>query len=171
MGNYPANLFLRALDRLRRAGDAFRVARTLRALGACGQRVTLSPLCEILSVHCLRLGDDVQINAFTHIFAGGGVTIGDGTLISAHCSISSVPHPKNSLTRHRVKRSDDPVEPLHRPVVLGKNVWLGMGAIILPGVTVGDHAIVGAGAVVTRDVPEKTVVAGNPARVLQTLTL
>ena len=60
---------------------------------------------------------------------------------------------------------------LCQPVVLGCNVWLGMGAIILPGVTIGDHAIVGAGAVVTKDVPEKTVVVGNPARVLQTLSL
>lgn len=173
MGHIIANLVFRAADRFRRACDDFRVERTKRSLGACGERVFLSPLCSLWSEHLLRLGDDVHIHAFTHIFAGGGVTIGNGTMISAGCLISSVTHPKKSTERHRhdlvYADADDP--PLCQPVVLGRNVWLGMGAIILPGVTIGDHAIVGAGAVVTKDVPEKTVVVGNPARVVQTLTL
>ena len=172
MGNVASDFVFRAFDRFRRAYDDFRVERTRRALGACGERVFLSPLCSIWSEHLLRIGNDVHLHAFTYIFAGGGVTIGDGTMISANCSISSVTHPKNSGERHRHDVTpDDRAEPLCRPVVIGRNVWLGMGAIILPGVTVGDHAIIGAGAVVTKDVPEKTVVVGNPARVLQTLSL
>ena len=172
MGNVVSDLVFRAVDRFRRAYDDFRVERTRRALGACGERVFLSPLCSIWSEHLLRVGDDVHLHAFTHIFAGGGVTIGAGTMISANCSISSVTHPKNSRDRHRFDLTPEEAgEALCRPVVIGRNVWLGMGAIILPGVTIGDDAIVGAGAVVTKDVPERTVVVGTPARVLQTLTL
>ena len=56
-----------------------------------------------------------------------------------------------------------------RPVRIEDNVWIGGGAILLPGVTVGDNSVIGAGAVVTRDVPANTVVAGNPARVIREL--
>jgi acetyltransferase-like isoleucine patch superfamily enzyme len=163
--------FLRACDRLRRECDDFRVERTKVALGACGERVFLSAHAIVWSEAGLRLGDDVAIHSFTHIFAAGGVTIGSGTMISANCSISSVTHVKNSPQRHLVTSHDDPNEPLHRPVTIGDNVWIGMGAIILPGVTIGDHAIIGAGSVVTKAVPPRAVCVGNPARVVQTLPI
>ncbi|MET0292557.1 MAG: DapH/DapD/GlmU-related protein, partial [Steroidobacteraceae bacterium] len=51
-----------------------------------------------------------------------------------------------------------------RPIVIGRNVWIGAGALVLPGVTIGDDALIGAGSVVTRDVPAGTTVVGNPAR-------
>ena len=55
----------------------------------------------------------------------------------------------------------------NKPVVIGENVWIGSGAIILPGVTIGDNSIVGAGSVVTRDIPANVVAVGNPCRVLR----
>jgi len=55
------------------------------------------------------------------------------------------------------------------PVTIGRNVWIGRGAVLLPGVTIGDHAVVAAGAIVTKDVPAAAVVAGNPARVVRDL--
>jgi len=65
---------------------------------------------------------------------------------------------------------DEGASPRVAPVVIEDNVWIGRGAIVLPGVVIGSHSVVGAGAVVTRNIPERTVVAGNPARVVRTLS-
>lgn len=158
-------MLFRLLSRLRRELVAFERRRLLAACRACGRDVQLAEPWSIANPEQLSLGDGVEINAFCQIFAGAGVTIGAGTLISSHCAISSVTHPLQHPARRGVLASPDPAESLHRPVTIGRNVWLGMGAIILPGVRIGDHAVVGAGAVVTADVPEKTVVTGVPARV------
>jgi acetyltransferase-like isoleucine patch superfamily enzyme len=132
--------------------------RLLASLKACGKNIFIGPQCIIRCPHQLEMGDNVCINTFTHIFADGGVKIGDNSLISSNCSIGSITHPIHSEKRHRI---------VHRPVEIGCNVWIGMGAVVLPGVSIGDHSIVGAGAVVTKNVPPKTVVVGNPARFLK----
>ena len=149
------DLLFRIFDRFWRDYEDFRVRRTLRDMAACGHNVRLSPNVRILSVERLSLGNDVDINDFTHIFAGGGVSIGDGCLISSHCVLASVTHPKELARR---------TELVLRPIRLERNVWLGAGALVLPGITVGEGAIIGAGAVITRDVPAGSIVAGNPAR-------
>lgn len=151
--------------------EDFRVRKLERNLGACGRRASISALCHIASPEMLTLGDDVQINPFTQIFAGGGVWIGSGVLISSNCVITSVTHLKNSTERHLAPAVSDAEKPALRPVRIGRNVWVGAGAIILPGVTIGDHSVIGAGAVVTRDVPEKCVYVGNPARLLERLPI
>ena len=91
------------------------------------------------------------------------VTIGDDCFIGPNVSIYTACH------------STDPVERNSRqewakPVTIGHNVWIGGSVTILPGVTVGDNSIVGAGAVVTKDVPANVIVVGNPARVLRQIT-
>jgi maltose O-acetyltransferase len=85
------------------------------------------------------------------------VHIGDGTQIGPAVQIYTADHPRDAETRRSGLE-------FGRPVVIGKNVWIGGGAIILPGVTVGDDALIGAGSVVTRDVPAGATVVGNPAR-------
>jgi len=87
------------------------------------------------------------------------VTIGDNTQIGPGCQLLAADHPRDAATR------DAGLE-FGRPVTVGRNVWIGGGALVLPGVTVGDDAVIGAGAVVTRDVPAGAMVAGNPARPL-----
>lgn len=111
--------------------------------------------------HCdyggfIKLGDRVYINAKTTILDGGKVVIGDDCLIGPNVQIITVSHASNATQRlEKLSYKKD--------VRLGKNVWVGAGAIILPGVTVGDNAIIGAGSVVTKDVPAGITVAGNPA--------
>ena len=153
----PVDFLFRLFDRFWRDYEAYLVRRTLKGLAACGRNVVLSPTVRINTAVRLSLGDDVEINDYTHIFAGGTVRIGDGCMISSHCVITSVTHPTDTDLVQRVKT-------LAGPVRLERGVWLGAGAIVLPNVTIGAGAIVGAGAVVTRDVPPGAIVVGNPAR-------
>ncbi len=87
------------------------------------------------------------------------VSIGAGTQIGPAVQIYAADHPRDAVGRASGLE-------LGRPVRIGCNVWIGGGAILLPGVTVGDDAVIGAGSVVTGDVPAGVTVVGNPARVL-----
>jgi maltose O-acetyltransferase len=155
-------LFYRLLDRLLRDLDAFRVERRKKRFRFCGEDVFISPKAVIWPESGLSIGRRCQIHSFTHIFAGGGVAIGDYTMISSCCSIASVTHPTENSCRREAAQ-------IEKPVKIGKNVWIGTSAVILPGVTVGDNSVVGAGSVVTRDVPPCCIVVGNPAKVLRNL--
>jgi acetyltransferase-like isoleucine patch superfamily enzyme len=102
----------------------------------------------------LHLANNIDIGEFTHIRASGGVTIGNRVLIASHVVITSRAHPAE-LPRFGVTRD--------APVVIEDDVWIGAGAIVLPGVTIGRGSIVGAGAVVTHPVAPGTIVTGVPA--------
>ena len=88
----------------------------------------------------------------------GGISIGDGTLIGHRVTLATINHGLPPDRRH-----------VHHiaPIVIGRDVWIGSGAILLPGVHVGDGAVVAAGAVVRADVPARTIVAGVPARIIK----
>ncbi|NNM75263.1 maltose acetyltransferase domain-containing protein [Enterovirga aerilata] len=105
----------------------------------------------------IRVGRGVFLNFNCVILDVCAVSIGEATQIGPAVQIYAADHPRDPAQR---------AEGLEfgRPVAIGRNVWVGGGAIILPGVTVGDDAIIGAGAVVTRDVAPGSTVAGNPAR-------
>ncbi len=110
----------------------------------------------------IKLGRRVQVGYFTVIASHGSISIGDDTLIAEHVTIRGSQHRYDHGGRPKAKQGD-----IIKPVAIGSNVWIGAKAIILPGVTIGDHAVVGAGAVVTRSVPPRVIVAGNPARVIK----
>lgn len=127
-------------------------------LGAVGDDVDLRP-----PFHCdygfnIRLGDGVFLNFNCVILDVVAVTIGDRTAIGPGVQILTADHPRDAATRSQGLE-------FGRPVTIGKDVWVGAGALILPGVTIGDGALIGAGAVVTRDVPAGARAFGNPARV------
>ncbi len=114
--------------------------------------------------HCdyganISLGREVFLNFNCVILDVCAVAIGDLTQIGPGVQILTADHPRDPAARRALLE-------FGRPVTIGANVWIGGGAILLPGVTVGDDAIIGAGSVVTRDVPAGATVAGNPARVL-----
>lgn len=106
----------------------------------------------------ISLGDKVFLNFNCVVLDVCEVTIGDGTQIGPAVQIYAADHPRDAEVRRAGLENG-------KPVHIGANVWIGGGAIILPGVTVGDGAIIGAGSVVTRDVPAGATVFGNPARV------
>lgn len=125
-----------------------------------GDKVTLNRYAYVQGGNGgVRIGDRVEINNFSIVNGTGGVDIGEDTLIGPGVRLISYQH------RH-VRGATIHSQPVDtRPIRIGRDVWLGANAIILAGVTVGDGAVVAAGAVVREDVPAYAVVAGVPARI------
>ena len=105
----------------------------------------------------LLIGEDVFFNRGVGVYAAERVTIGDHTRIGDLATVYDTD--VHEVEQGRPVRVD--------PVAIGRNVWIGRNAVVLPGVTIGDHAVVGAGAIVTKDVPARAIVAGNPARIVR----
>ncbi len=105
-----------------------------------------------------RIGKNVFINHNCSFLDIGGITIEDEVQIGPRVNLTSENHPLDPRDRQTL---------IPKPVVIKRNAWIGAGATILPGVTVGENAVVAAGAVVSRDVPPNTVVAGIPAKVVK----
>ncbi len=104
----------------------------------------------------IQVGKNVFINSGCCFQDQGGITIGDGCLIGHQAVFATIDHSLSPDSRGDMQLA---------PIVLGKNVWVGAHATVLQGVTVGDGAVIAAGAVVTKDVPPKAVVAGVPAKI------
>lgn len=109
----------------------------------------------------IHVGKNVFINMGCKFQDQGGIFIGDGALIGHNVVLATLNHAKSPCDRSTM---------LPAPIHIGKNVWIGANATVLPGVTIGDGAIVAADAVVNRDVPENTVVGGVPAKVIKHLS-
>jgi maltose O-acetyltransferase len=125
---------------------------------AVGEGVVIRP-----PFHCdygfnINVGTGVFLNFNCVILDVVQVTIGDRTQIGPGVQILTADHPRDAATRATGRE-------LGRPIHIGRDVWIGAGAIILPGVSIGDAALIGAGSVVTRDVPAEATAFGNPARV------
>ena len=137
---------------------ADRHALLLERLASAGQGAVIRP-----PFHCdygfnIHLGTGVFLNFNCVILDVVEVRIGDKTQIGPGVQILTADHPRSPEERAGGLE-------FGRPIVIGRNVWIGGGAILLPGITVGDDALIGAGSVVTRDVPAGATVVGNPARV------
>ncbi|NHZ80294.1 sugar O-acetyltransferase [Massilia sp. CCM 8695] len=128
-------------------------------LGEVGEGAAIRPPFHCDYGYNIRLGKDVFLNFNCVILDVVGVTIGEGTMIGPAVQIYTADHPRDPEQRRAGLE-------FGRPVSIGRNVWIGGGAIILPGVSIGDDAVIGAGSVVTRDVPAGATAVGNPARVL-----
>lgn len=110
----------------------------------------------------IRVGKRFFANFSLTVLDEALVTIGDDCFIGPNVSIYTACHPLDPVERNTRREWAE-------PVTIGDSVWIGGGVTILPGVTIGDGCTIGAGSVVTRDVPPRSVVAGNPARVIKSL--
>lgn len=135
-----------------------RRAMLVERLAAVGEGAVIRPpfFCDYGSN--ISVGAGVFLNFNCVILDVATVEIGDRTQIGPAVQIMAADHPRDPDLRRKGLE-------FGRPIVVGRNVWIGAGAVLLPGVTVGDDALIGAGAVVTRDVPAGVTVVGNPARV------
>lgn len=109
----------------------------------------------------VTLGERSWLGPFCFVCGNGGVTIGRNVLVAGHSTINTVSH---TTTRCDIPVNDQPV--LTDPVVIEDDVWIGLNAVILQGVTLGHGCIIGAGAVVTRSIPPWSIAVGVPARVV-----
>lgn len=117
--------------------------------------------------HCdygcnIKMGENVFVNYNCTFLDGGGIEIGDYTLIGPSVQIYTPQHPMDYVQRRKT------IETSHK-VTIGNDCWVGGGCIICPGVTIGDRTIIGAGSVVTKDIPSDSVAVGNPAKVIKKL--
>ncbi|WP_258436943.1 sugar O-acetyltransferase [Helicobacter monodelphidis] len=108
----------------------------------------------------IRVGKRFFMNQNCTFMDRGGITIGDDVFIAPKCNLTTINHDFNPYNRRAT---------FCKPIVIGDRVWIGIGATICPGVTIGENSIIAAGSVVTKDIPPNVIVGGNPARVIKKL--
>jgi maltose O-acetyltransferase len=142
------------------APERDRILREL--LGRLGAGAVIEPpfYCDYGSQ--IELGDEVFVNFNCVFLDPAAIRIGSRTMIAPNVQLLSADHPRDPHLRVSGRE-------LARPITIGARVWLGGGAIVCPGVTIGDDSTIGAGSVVVRDIPAGVVAAGNPCRVLRSL--
>lgn len=132
-------------------------------IGAVGDGTTIMPIFTCDYGYNIRLGRNVFINYHCVFLDCARIEIGHDVQIGPAVQLYTAQHPLDPVVRRSGLESA-------RPIRIGNDVWIGGGAVVLPGVTIGARSVVGAGAVVVQDVPPDTVVVGNPSRVIRTLT-
>ncbi|MCM1520322.1 MAG: sugar O-acetyltransferase [Lachnoclostridium sp.] len=129
-------------------------------VGKCGRKFHVNPPFRCDYGCNISVGENFFANFNLTILDEGQVTIGDNAFIGPNVSIYTACHPLEPEPRNTGVQ-------WARSVTIGDNVWIGGGVTILPGVTIGDCCVIGAGSVVTKDIPARTLAAGNPARVIK----
>ena len=111
----------------------------------------------------VHFGNDVYANFNLTLVDDTHIYVGDNTMFGPNVTVATAGHPILPQLRRKAYQ-------YNMPVHIGKNCWIGAGAIILPGVTIGDNSVIGAGSIVTRDVPSGVVAVGNPCKVMRPIT-
>lgn len=159
MNSFLHNIVYAAANRVAVIIENARRQRLLDSLKACGDNISVwMPLC-IGGAEQVEIGSNVGIAPFVQMWGGGGIKIGNHVMIGSHSAITSETHDytaENMFKTHLQKR-----------IVIEDDVWIGSHSIIMPGVTIHRGAVIGAGAVVTKDVEPNAIVAGVPARVMK----
>ncbi len=141
-----------------------RIPEILKKLfGKTGENIWIEP-----PFHCdygwnIEVGENFGANYGLTILDVGKVTFGDNAVIAPNVSIYTAGHPVHPVSRNSGYEYGI-------PITIGNNVWIGGNAVILPGVTVGDNVVIGAGSVVTKDIPDNVIAAGNPCRIIREIT-
>lgn len=117
----------------------------------------------------IKIGKNFQMNDSVHIGGVGEIIIGDNVLIASRVYITDTCHGdyNNKLSQSSPEEIPHTREITYKPVKIGNNVWIGEGCAILPGVTIGDGAIIGANSVVTKNISKNTIAVGNPIKIIK----
>lgn len=134
-----------------------------KLLGDMGEHVWIEPPFRAAYGYRIHIGNHFYANFNLIIVDDIDVYIGDRVMIAPNVMITATGHPVHPDLR---KNGDQFSFPVH----IGDDVWIGAGAVILPGITIGKGSVIGAGSVVTKDIPENVVAVGNPCKVLRPMT-
>lgn len=134
-----------------------------KLFGKTGKSIWIEP-----PFHCdygwnIEAGENFSANYGLTVLDVGKVTFGDNVLIAPNVSIYTAGHPVHPVSRNSGYEYGI-------PITVGDNVWIGGSVVILPGVTIGDNTVIGAGSVVTKDIPSDVIAAGNPCKVIRKIT-
>lgn len=110
----------------------------------------------------IEIGENFYSNHNLVILDPAKVTFGDNVFIGPNCGFYTAEHPLDAETRNKGLETA-------KPIKVGNNVWFGGNVVVLPGVTIGDNTVIGAGSVVTKNIPSNVVAAGNPCKVIKQL--
>ena len=139
-------------------------------LGGSGENLWITAPFYVDYGNNIYFGNNCEINMNCTFLDDNKIVIGNNALIAPNVQIYTAFHPTNAADRFGEPKEDGSFEfckTQTAPVVIGENVWIGGGAIIMPGVTIGDNVGIGAGSVVTRDIPSNVIAYGSPCRVMR----
>lgn len=139
---------------------ARRVELLKKILASVGENCYIEPPLHANWGCHTHLGNNVYANFNLTLVDDTDIYIGDSVMFGPNVVLATAGHPIDPELRRQVYQ-------FNQPIHIGNNVWLGAGVIVLPGVTIGDNSVVGAGSVVTKDIPPNVVALGNPCRVLR----
>ena len=136
-------------------------------LGKVGNQLWITPPFHVDYGCNIYFGNNCEVNMNCTFLDDNKIIIGDSVLIAPNVQIYTAYHPTHYLDRFTISENEtfNFCKTQTAPVIIGKNVWIGGGTIILPGVTIGDNTVIGAGSVVTKDIPADTIAYGNPCKV------
>lgn len=147
-------------NRLRPSQQGERTQLLKQLLGKTGNNLIIEPPFACDYGYNIEVGENFYANVNLVILDGAKVSIGDSAFIAPNVGIYTAGHPLDVEQRNRGLE-------YALPVTIGHNVWIGVGVSILPGVTIGDNTVIGAGSVVTKDIPSNVLAVGNPCRVIK----
>lgn len=136
-------------------------------LGKVGNQLWITPPFHVDYGCNIYFGNNCEVNMNCTFLDDNKIIIGDNVLIAPNVQIYTAYHPTHYLDRFTISENEtfNFCKTQTAPVIIGKNIWIGGGTIILPGVTIGDNTVIGAGSVVTKDIPADTIAYGNPCKV------
>lgn len=141
-----------------------------KLLGGAGENIWITPPFYVDYGNNIYFGNNCEVNMNCTFLDDNKIIIGDNALIAPNVQIYTAYHPTHYLDRFGELTdggSFNFCKTITAPVIIGNNVWIGGGVIILPGVTIGDNVVIGAGSVVTRSLEANTIAYGNPCKVVK----
>lgn len=133
-----------------------------KLLGKTGERFSIEPNFFCDYGYNIELGEDFYMNHNCVILDCAKVTFGKNVFVAPNCGFYTAGHPLDVEQRNKSME-------FAKPITVGDNVWIGGNVVVLPGVTIGNNTVIGAGSVVTKDIPSNVVAVGNPCRVIKKL--